>query len=242
MQYMGSKNRIAKYIVPIIQKYIDENNITTYLEPFVGGANVIDKIKCEHKIGSDSNPYLIALLKYIVDNSSNLPKEISYEQYKQCMRNKEKYEDWYVGFVGFLCSFGSKFFGGYARGKSNSGKPRNYALESYKNLNKQSPNLRNINFKVCDFREIKNCKNNLIYCDPPYKNTTKYSTDDFPYNEFYDWCRKMSKNNIVLISEYSMPDDFECIWQKQVTVAIDCNRRVNSDKNNRVEKLFICNK
>ena len=47
MKYMGSKSRIAKYIVPIIQKYIDENRITTYFEPFVGGANVIDKIDCD---------------------------------------------------------------------------------------------------------------------------------------------------------------------------------------------------
>ena len=37
MKYVGSKNRIAKDIVPIIQKYIDENNITEYYEPFVGG-------------------------------------------------------------------------------------------------------------------------------------------------------------------------------------------------------------
>ena len=37
MKYMGSKSRISKYIVPIIQKYIDENAIKTYIEPFVGG-------------------------------------------------------------------------------------------------------------------------------------------------------------------------------------------------------------
>ena len=37
MKYMGSKYRISKYIVPIIQKYIDENGIKTYIEPFVGG-------------------------------------------------------------------------------------------------------------------------------------------------------------------------------------------------------------
>lgn len=37
MKYLGSKSRIAKYIVPIIQKCIDENNITEYYEPFVGG-------------------------------------------------------------------------------------------------------------------------------------------------------------------------------------------------------------
>lgn len=37
MVYMGSKSRIAKEIVPIIQSYIDDNNVHNYLEPFVGG-------------------------------------------------------------------------------------------------------------------------------------------------------------------------------------------------------------
>ena len=76
-------------------------------------------------------------------------------------------------------------------------------------------------------------------CDPPYRDTTKYSTDDFPYEEFYDWCREMSKNNIVLVSEYSMPDDFQCVWSKQVKVSVDSNKKHNDNKNNRVEKLFI---
>ena len=65
MKYMGSKSRIAKYIVPIIQRYIDDNNITTYIEPFLGGCNVMDKIKCSRKIGSDKNKYLIALLNHV---------------------------------------------------------------------------------------------------------------------------------------------------------------------------------
>lgn len=37
MKYMGSKSRIAKYIVPILQECIDSNHVTTYIEPFVGG-------------------------------------------------------------------------------------------------------------------------------------------------------------------------------------------------------------
>ena len=37
MKYMGSKSRIAKDIVPIIQSYIDDNNCRLYIEPFVGG-------------------------------------------------------------------------------------------------------------------------------------------------------------------------------------------------------------
>ena len=37
MKYVGSKNRLAKDLVPIIQSYIDDNRITDYWEPFVGG-------------------------------------------------------------------------------------------------------------------------------------------------------------------------------------------------------------
>lgn len=50
IKYMGSKSRIAKDIIPIIQKYIDDNEITSYIEPFCGGANVIDKIKCKTEL------------------------------------------------------------------------------------------------------------------------------------------------------------------------------------------------
>ena len=47
----------------------------------------------------------------------------------------------------------------------------------------------------------------------------------------------MSKNNIVFISEYNMPDDFECIWSKKTTTTLN-NHRIDKD-NNRTEKLFI---
>lgn len=43
MVYQGSKDRIAKFIVPIIQNYINAYHIKNYYEPFVGGANVIDR-------------------------------------------------------------------------------------------------------------------------------------------------------------------------------------------------------
>lgn len=41
---MGSKAKITKYIVPIIQRKIDESGARYYVEPFAGGCNVIDKI------------------------------------------------------------------------------------------------------------------------------------------------------------------------------------------------------
>ena len=35
----------------------------------------------------------------------------------------------------------------------------------------------------------------------------------------------MSKDNVVLVSEYNMPDDFTCIWQKETKVNFDSNRK-----------------
>jgi len=40
----------------------------------------------------------------------------------------------------------------------------------------------------------------------------------------------------VLISEYNMPDDFECIWSKPVKCYQNSTRETASD---RVEKLFV---
>lgn len=62
MVYMGSKTKYAEHIVPILQKAIDDNNVDTYIEPFCGGANIIDKIKCENRYGYDRSETLIALL------------------------------------------------------------------------------------------------------------------------------------------------------------------------------------
>ena len=239
MKYVGSKNRLAKELVPIIQSYITDDT-KGYLEPFVGGANMIDKIKCNNKFGCDIHEELIELLKYIQNTNNILPTTITEEEYNKVRLNKDKYEKWYVGFVGFCATFGAKYFGGYARGfKEDKITPRDMPAESIRNIEKQRKNLQNIKFKCCSYIEInKNIKDFVIYCDPPYKGTLKYTTD-FDYDKFYKWCKEMSKNNIVLISEYWMPEEFECIWEKKTTVRIDSNKKSKDKKMERTEKLFI---
>lgn len=241
MRYLGSKNRISKELVPIIQSYITEDT-KGYIEPFVGGGNIIDKIKCQNKYGSDIHKQLIALHKHIQQTIDDIPLHISEEEYNKVKNNKELYEDWYVGLVGFCATFGARYFGGYARSfKSDKVTPRDMSNEAIRNLLKQAPNLKDIHFECKDFREIKDIQDYVIYCDIPYKNTTKYSTNEFPYEEFYNRCRNMSKNNIVLVSEYEMPSDFKCIWQKETKANFDVNRIANHEKNKRIEKLFILN-
>lgn len=244
MVYQGSKSRISKYIVTIIQKYIDKNNIDTYIEPFVGGANVIDKIKCKTKIGTDLNKYVIALLNH-VKNDLPLYEEVSKELYDQIKlslnSNDDSFEDWKIGNIGILSSYNGKWFGGYAHPvyeKTKNGlRYRNYYNEKKNNLLKQAKNLKDCTFETKDYRWINdnNLNNCLIYCDPPYKDTTSYyNANGFDYKEFWQIMRDCSKNNIVIISELDAPDDFECIWKK------DVSRSINTpDKKKAVEKLFI---
>lgn len=241
---MGSKSRIAKCIVPIIQNHIDSNSIETYIEPFVGGANVMDKIKCKNKYGGDYHKYLIALLKRVQDGGSLLD-EVSRELYNDVRSNQDnsKYEDWIVGNVGFLASYNGRWFdGGYAKSgyeKTKNGKRyRDYYQEAKRNILNQADGLEGIQFIHRDYREWKDLKNSVIYCDPPYQNTKQYAnSQNFDYEEFWDVVRKWSKGNIVLVSEQNAPNDFISIWQQKVSRSIKA-----TDKSESTEKLFVLNK
>lgn len=249
MKYMGSKSRIAKHIVPIIQRYIDETNCKYYLEPFVCGANVIDKIKCNTKIGSDKNRYLIALLQRAQANEplfTSVSKEL-YDAARTAFNNGDdtKFFDWEMGNIGFLASYNGRWFdGGYAKSgyeKTKNGERfRDYYREARDNLLAQAPNLKDIKFSCKDYtyyNEV-NLKGFVIYVDPPYQNTKQYANaTNFDYDEFWQTMRDWSKYNIVLISEESAPDDFECIWEQEVSRSIKA-----SDKSKSTEKLFIYNK
>ena len=241
MRYMGSKNRLAKELIPIIQSYITEDT-KGYLEPFVGGANVIDKIKCNNKIGCDIHKQLIALLNKAKDNIDDIPDIILEETYKEVKNNKESYEDWYVGLVGFCASFGAKYFGGYARDNKNDSSGK-WSQGAIRNLKKQAPLLKDIEFKCCNFLDLPKdkIKGYVIYCDIPYRGTTKYKTNSFPYEKFYEWAIEMAKNNTVLISEYNMPSNFKCIWEKDTKANFDSNRIAANENCKRTEKLFLCN-
>ena len=237
IKYVGSKNKISKYIAPILQKLIDDNNVSVYYEPFVGGCNMIDKIKCKYRIGNDIHPELIAMWKAL-QSGWQPPEHILEKEYNLVRLNRDKYPDYYVGFVGFMAGFGSKYFGGYSRGNDAKGKARDIPNEAIRNILKQLPLVQDVKLICRDYRDINmsHFNNTVIYCDPPYKQTTKYAVDKFDYDSFYNWCREVSKINILCVSEYQMPSDFKCIWQKSVTTKLKVNVHEN-----RTEKLFMLN-
>ena len=220
MKYMGSKSKIAKYIIPIIEEYIDKYNISTYVEPFCGGCNIIDKVSCKEKIACDKQEYLIALLQNL-DKLNKLPDYVSHEHYsdvRDCYNaGSDKYPAWYIGAIGFLASYNGRFFdGGYSGVRIiANGKTRDYYNEAKNNLIKQAPLLSDITFLAGDYKDTCSHFNNcLIYCDPPYQGTKQYGISaNFDHAEFWDWCEEMSKNNIVLVSESMAGNNFTSIWR-----------------------------
>lgn len=230
MKYMGSKNRIAKHILPIMLADAEKHDIKTWVEPFVGGANMIDKVPSNYKrVGLDINPHTIAALLAIRDFVDALPEFVSEEYYKSLKgRPASPIESW----VRFVCSLGGKFQNGYARCKTN----RDYVKEGRNNALKQSPHIQTVDFLCCSYKDYKPV-NSLVYCDPPYQGTTGYKTEAFDHKEFFEWCRETAKNgNLVYVSEYNAPEDFELVWQGEVKTNFASQRKEATHK--AVEKLF----
>lgn len=227
---MGSKNRIAKHLLPIMLAECEKHGITTWVEPFVGGANMIDKVpETFERIGCDLNDHAIHALIGIRDDVYQFPEDLTESEYND-LKGAEpcKISSW----IRIACSYGGIFESKLAADKVGV---RSYAQEAKRNALKQSPKIQNVQF-ICDSYENLNPINCLIYCDPPYANTSGYKTGSFDHEKFFDWCREQAKRNIVFVSEYNAPDDFECVWQGEVKTNFASTRKKAT--HNAVEKLF----
>ena len=221
---------MQKKILPIILK--DRKEDQWYVEPFVGAFNVIDKVT-GNRIANDSNIYLVELFRSI--QSGWIPPDLIDEaEYNFVKDSKDMLPEDYVGFVGIGCSYAGKFFGGYARGNDDKDNPRNCCLESKKNILSQYEGLQGIRIYNLDYKDLPIPENSIVYCNPPYANTTKYK-NEFNHEEFWKWCEDLvNQGHQVFVSEYTAPDNWECVWSKKV------NNTLTKDTGSKqgVEKLF----
>jgi DNA adenine methylase len=131
-------------------------------------------------------------------------------------------------FIGFGCSFSGKWFGGYARSGN-----RNYASNARNSLRKKAARFKGVVFECLSYKDL--CPIDcLVYCDPPYEKTTKYSTGVFDYSEFWERMRLWSRFNTVLVSSYVAPEDFAVV----ASFPTKTDMHTSSGKEPRTEKLF----
>lgn len=236
MRYSGSKNRLASILVPQIQAYLHSESI--YYEPFVGSAAIASKIECKEKHLSDICEPLINMFKAL-QNGWVPPGNLSEEEYKS-IKSKMDFKDPLTAFAGFGCSFGGKWFGGFAR---NNVTFDIYDISTLKvgitNHKVDISNLvNNVTFEHKSYDQITGVEGAVFYCDPPYQGTLGYQFGkNFDHTHFWRWANQTAETNVVLVSEFYCPDSsWECIWEHSRIIKVDKRR---NDHKTKTEKLFM---
>ena len=257
-------NAICNYITN--DKGIEKNDIRMnllqgYCEPFCGMLGVYRHvykklislpIKISYKsdsfkfLAGDYNKSLILMWKK-AQKGWKPPIECSEDRYNRLKKRIKPSAE--KGFIGHQYSYGGQYFKGYRGKYGNKGTYK----KASKNVSDIAKLLKKVKFNKGivtakgSYDQFSKLKNFIIYCDPPYKDDkSSYYFDEehnrlsFDHVSFWKWCLKMSKNNIIFVSEYKCPYQFykdkriKKIFQKQVnlTGASPTNRK-------RVEKLYV---
>ena len=191
MRYLGGKTRIAKRLAEQINRFREPG--APFWDPFCGGLSMAVALGGEGLV-SDAHPALIAVYRAVAAGWDP-PKTLTESEWRAAKELPDS--DPLKAFAGFGCSFGGKWFGGYAApapeyfynanskprldGSSREGEriaPKDFADEARRALLRDVPTLttRGCVFDCVDFLSITPVDlGALLYLDPPYRNTTGYS-------------------------------------------------------------------
>ena len=224
--YQGGKHRHAKRIVAVLP----EKPIVW--EPFCGGLSVtveLAKRSCK-LIATDKNKALIALYRSV--RAGWMPPYVSERVYANARNLPDT--DPLKAFCAVGCSYGGKWFGGFARNASQ----RDYAAEALRGLQRKLEALPAVNPRYCDFLRQKVRRDVapslLIYADPPYEGTTGYAAVGvFDNAAFWRKCRAWAHAGAaVYVSEYT------CAVPHREVLSFDRLCTMASVSKPAVEKVF----
>ena len=227
--YHGGKQRIGKQLAEII---VDESidiaeeegfEIKGYCEPFCGMLGVYRHIpELFEEEGFDDLQYLagdanesVVLMWRAAQKGWRPPARCSYNEYKrlESARRASRLK----GFIGHQCSFGGKYFQGFSGGRPKSRIPRAIDISrASQRVSEIATGLKSVDISHGIYSQFSNLKGYIVYCDPPYSKYNKYYDEfkhelKFDKERFWDWCHRMSRNNIVMVTEYSAPSGVRSI-------------------------------
>lgn len=156
-----------------------------YLEPFVGGANVLRRVCNKPSYSaSDINEQMIEYLTNIGSGNSALALSGHSSRARSCTDRRT-----------IALSFNA--FRGASTGDTA-------ALHSHLDELLHNPTIRRTEFHVRDYRDLVPW-NKLVFCHPPlHKTGARFHTA-----EFWQLMRAWSRDNVVLIQAARAPSDFE---------------------------------
>lgn len=246
--YYGGKQRIGKKLATaiwVMTSLIEAEQgviYKGYCEPFCGMLGVYQHIPelfedhepaFEYKAG-DINESVVMMWQDA--QKGWIPPSVVTEEEFFDLKNSENSA--LKGYVGHQYSYGGRYFTSYS---PNYGKPINMNTTA-KKIPKIAQKLENVEFSQGIYEQYSDLEKYVIYCDPPYEGTSSpyHGKNDkkiqFNHEAFWEWCRKMSINNLVYISSYKAPKDFKCILEHDHKIS---GHMVHNKKRDRTEKLFM---
>lgn len=222
MHYLGSKARHADDIIAITCAQRRPNQI--YVEPFVGGGNMINKVlQGAGRIANDKNFGMVALLDQLGNHGWTPPETMTQAQWSKIMKQDcEKLDQPGRALFAFAATgptFGSMWCGQWA--KDYEGMEGTRYRQARDAALRDAPGLAGIKFFDGNFDAFEIPPESLVYCDPPYANTTEYSgavrriahddkkaTNTWSASKFWRWCDDLIdiQGCSVFVSEYHGPE------------------------------------
>lgn len=231
MQYLGGKSKIAKTIVSgMLEEYPETTHVW---DAFCGGLSISKAFAQAGKqvLASDENLALISMYKAAASGWD--PPIVTEEMYHHAKTLPDT--DPLKALAGFGCSFGAKWFGGWAR----SAQGQDYPDIARRVVAKDAACVQR--FARIDFLALpaEAEPGLLIYCDPPYAGTTGYRQGAFNHEAFWQRCRDWVSVGVpIFVSEYTAPDDFVCVWTKEQTTKMGRTEGLSGKEQLRRECLF----
>ena len=238
MQYMGGKTRIAKRIAAAILDNSESRKY--YLEPFVGSCSVFKEIAPNFEVSAagDAQPDLIMMWNALVFEGWEPPKHLSHEEWIEL---RDLSPSPLRAFAGFNCSYAGRFFEGYARDRTGK---TNFASKGRRGLLRDVEAIRRANvgaFENWIYDKWAPLPGTVIYCDPPYAGTKRYSSKrsgipQFDHERFWAKVREWERNGCeVFVSEYTAPDDFQAVYEVE---KVQSTKRPEQGRDKVTERLF----
>lgn len=219
MQYNGGKTlTLSRHgMSDFWRAYLASMQVKRFVDVCCGSGAVSSFIGKERPdialVCNDVHPAAVALLRGVAREGWNPPVNLEEEEYK-ALQAQAKMGDAsaLIGFAGFGCSFGGKYFGGYARQKGY-----NFAQGAARVLKRDAAHLARADFYNLDYAALVDAvgvrEGDVWYVDPPYAGTTGYAgTPKFDHVRFWAWAADLAQRVPVLVSEFAAPPEWTELW------------------------------
>jgi DNA adenine methylase len=235
MRYLGGKHRQAKEIREVVAQV--RYGRTHYLEPFIGGGSVFSATAPDFKraTASDASGSLVALWKAAVQGGWEPPVSMSRETWEA---ERDSTQDTALrAWAGYAASYNGKWFAGY--GPAAAG--RDYLAESARGFARKVAKLTghpDLVFMHGDYAMHNPGRDTVVYCDPPYADTTGYkAADTFDHARFWATMNRWADHGaMILVHEYTAPSGWTAVHSRN---RVETMHHGGPSSGKRVECIFI---